>query len=206
MWSEALKAQLLANFGPTASQFRLGGDPTRTDLPSSLEVWMWHPDSHSDLTTLATCGICDQTLPNKADPKNPLQNLEGSGERVELHWAWMGKVDPELEVQRVQWLAQMALVPWMGADPFAWGQVLSLAGDIPGFPGCNGILLHPPFTDDGWAFAEGPQSEVHANSARIRILNVVPLRNDERLLASEHGLRPLFERWEREDRNPFKPL
>ncbi len=210
LWKQALRQQLESNFGPTASQFRLGGDPERPELPSELEIWLWHPDAHSDLSTLATCGLAAQRMPDSKDP-------DSLGERAELHFAWLGKVSPELEVERVRWLAQLALVPWNGGEAFAWGQVLSLAADIPGFPGCNGVLLHPPFSDEGWAFAQGPEILQEHSTNQVdptqqapetvaRIHNIVPLQNDERLLASQHGLKPLFERWQREDRNPFQPI
>lgn len=179
---EEIRAQYRQNFGEESAFFKLQGSD-RQDLPQDIEILLWHPDSHSDLSTLATLGLSDRATAN--------------GERVEMHFAYEGQLSREGESEMVEFLANLALFPFLSGQAAHWWQVIELDGEIPYFKGKSALVFHPPFHDEGWAFAESTQGPV-------RILNVVPLSIDEKTLAIHHGIAPLVERWQKEGFNPFQ--
>lgn len=179
---EELRQQYRQNFGDESAFFKLQGSD-RADLPPEMEILLWHPDQFSDLTTLATLGMSDRVMPG--------------GQRAELHFAWAGQLSREQESEMVEFLANLALFPFLSGQGAHLWQVIELDGEIPHFRGKKALLFHPPFHEDGWALAQSSQGDV-------RILNVVPISDDEKTLAIHHGIAPLVERWQKEGFNPFE--
>jgi hypothetical protein len=177
----AVREAYRANFGPEQALLKLTGSE-REDLPSELELLLWYPDAHSDLSTIATVGM------------STLAMVDGT--RAELHMAWMGRVDEGTEKSLVEFLANLAVSPFLTQQQWNWWTVLGLDGAVPGFGKKNGVLLHPPFHEEGWAMLESP-------AGKVKIFNVVPIFEDERLLLENHGPQALIERWNKERRDPF---
>lgn len=171
----------MQNFGPESANFRLQGSE-QSHLPSEIQLLLWHPDQHSDLSTLVTLGMSDLPMAN--------------GERAELHMAWEGQLSQDQESSLVEFLANLALYPFLSGQSAHWWQIIALDGEIPMFKGKKALVFHPPFHEEGWALAE-------TSAGPVRILNVVPISDDEQTLAIHHGIAPLVERWQREGRNPF---
>ena len=166
---DELRVQYRENFGSESASFNFTAS-SKENWPQSLEILVWHPDPYSDLTTLATLGMSDIPMSN--------------GERAELHWAWEGQLSQDQENQLVEFLANLALFPFAQQQHCHWWQVIGLDGSIPFFQNKTAVLLHPPFHEEGWAFAQTEQGDV-------RILNVVPIVQDEKLLIVEHGVSAL---------------
>lgn len=178
---EEIRQQYNQNFGPESAFFKLQGEDN-SKLPSQIELLLWHPDSYSDLSTLATLGMSDLPM--------------AEGERAELHLAWEGKLSENEEKSLVEFLANLALYPFLSGQKAHWWQVIELDGDIPCFKNKKALLFHPPFHEEGWA-------QIECSDTLVRILNVVPLSEDEKLLAIHHGINSLTDRWQKEGKNPF---
>ncbi len=185
--------QFQENFGSPSSTFRFQSEPNpipdvfkdEESSPELLDVFMWYPDKSSDLTTFATCGS-SQRVASK------------SSKRFELLWAFQGKLDSDTEKSMLEFLANVAIFPFQKGDEFNWWFSMEMTGDIPGFPGCNSIILHPPFHEKGWAV-------MHSDLFDKNLYNVVPLTAYEHNLKKEKGIQALQDFFFQKKVNIFAP-
>lgn len=178
--------EYLKNFGEPSVTVRLQGeeaaDPKR---PAILDLFIWYPDRNSDLTTFATCGMAQI-------------EIQGVEYRSELLFAMMGKPTPEKEREILEFLGNLALYPIGKKEPLQWWFSMEMTGEVPGFPKCNSVVLHPPFNEQGWAV-------MHFDLFDIQLFNVVPLTEQEHRLKKEKGVNALQQYLANKQVNIFKP-
>ena len=128
-----------------------------------LDVFVYRSNDEIPMTTFATVGMAARTLP-------------GTDERAELHLARRGRVSPEEENAIAVQPANLASHPWENDTSFAWGHLVGLQREFPTFFGCHAVFLGGPFVEGGWDVIDTAEGSV-------RILNVVPITEAERIHA-----------------------
>ncbi len=174
---EFIASQFAKNFGEPSLVYRFHAeanpipDAFKENLPETLDLYIWYPDKHSDLTTFATCGMSNLAFPH-------------SDKRGELLLALEGKPAKETEKQIAEFMANLAIFPFKNSEIYSWWFSMDLTGDVPGFPGCKALTLHPPFSEEGWAL-------IHTDLYDIQLFNIVPLTPYEHKIKREQGVEAL---------------
>lgn len=152
-----------ARWGPEDDAYTYEGGSSALDR---VDVFVYRADVKTAMTTFATIGMAAREMPG--------------GGRAELHFTVRGPVSRDVEGATATQLANLASYPWNpGAGGLGWGHMVSLPKDFPGFPGCPAVLLSGPLTPDGWDW-------IDTGAERVRVLNVVPITEDERALGREY--------------------
>ena len=169
--------QYIENFGTPAFSLRMqGGQDDR--FPPLLDLYFWEPDDKTDLTTIATNGISQKPFV-KIDPYGKEVNHRG-----ELNFYIVGKVPQEKQNALAEFIANIALVPFSNDEPLMYWTSYGLNGTVPEFPTCPAIVLHPPFSEEGWAMMD-------FKDFPIFLFNVVPLTEVEHnILTSNNATNP----------------
>lgn len=128
-----------------------------------IDVFVYRAKDDIPMTTLATVGMAARTMP-------------GTNDRAELHVARRGRITPAEENAIAIQLANLASHPWATKTSFDWGHLIGLQREFPTFPGCHAVFLSGPFVEGGWDFIE-------TSEGPVRILNVVPITEAERIHA-----------------------
>ena len=184
---EFVRQETVRNFGEPSHSMRFQGpeEPNPfSPFPPFLDIYVWKPDTDSDLTTCGTNGISQRPL-------------TGHEFRGEVHFAIQGKISAELEKQLGEFLANLALFPFSNKTSFDWWSSFGLSGVIPGFKTCNAIVLHPPFHEQGWA-------QMHWDEFDIKILNAVPITSEEHTIITSKSIPALQDFWGDKQINLFK--
>lgn len=128
-----------------------------------IDVFVYRANAGTPMTSLATIGMAARTMP-------------GTELRTELHLARRGVIIRDEEHKLAVQLANLASHPWSTGSHFDWGHMISVGGDIPAFAGCGAVFFSGPFTDGGWDY-------IRTGTGAVRILNVVPITEEERARA-----------------------
>lgn len=142
-------------------------NPTDRPAPTLKHVMVWPADDETDVCTFQTLGMSDRLMP-------------GADYAAELHMGvreYLRKPDRE---RVARFLANVAEYPFDHGRTLDWWHVVSQPGDIPHFPGCRHLLVHPKFADEGF-------DEVDDEGGPVRVLYVVPITPHERHLLIDHG-------------------
>lgn len=172
--------ELVERFGEPQHTFHFEvPDDAGGAVPEVIDVFAWTASPSAGITNFATAGMCDRPM-------------AGVGHRAELHFAVRDAL-PEAELERAATvLANLAAFPFLTGRALDWWHTLAHFGHLPGFPSCSGLLLHP-------AFVRGGFDRVESDGTTVKILNVVPITEDEMATAREHGVGRLMERIYRDD-------
>ena len=132
-----------------------------------LDVFLWQPRDANPMTTFSTMGMADAAMKDAAF-------------RCELHWTIRGKLSETEESDCASFLANLVNYPFL-KNTFVdhWHIITDLV--IPSFHQCSNILFHPTFIKNGW-------DQIQWRTQMIKILNIVPLTNEEGQLAKSSGI------------------
>ena len=166
---QKIESEYEKNFGVPNEVYKLYseslGDSTELQ---ELSVSVWRPDENSDLTTFATNGLS-------------AVKVGSSKIRCEFHLYIESELSLSLENELIQFLANLCLFPLTIKDKLQWWYSGKLTGEVPGFRNCNCFILHPPFSQDGWA-------QIKQGIEEVTLFNIVPLNDQEHLLKLEGGV------------------
>jgi len=175
----AMFDEIVERFGDPSRTWRFEAPPDARDVPDAIDVFAWDATPQVRITNLATVGMCDRPM-------------VGAGHRAELHFAVRGELGaPDLE-RAAALLADLAAFPFLTGRALDWWHTIARFGPFPGYSGCSAVLLHPAFAHGGW-------DRVDSGGVVVRILNVVPITDDEMATARERGVGALMERFARDD-------
>ena len=146
-----------------------------------------HEEDQADADDDAAVG--DVEVRPDAIPHVPLHEV---AHRAELHFAVRAALGADDLERAATTLANLAAFPFLTGRSLDWWHTLVRFGSLPGFPSCSAILLHPAFTHGGW-------DRIEAGETTIKILNVVPITEDEMATARDEGVGSLMERIYRDD-------
>jgi hypothetical protein len=177
-------AEHIERFGEPHRAVMFDESTRREDAPPGPDVlvMVWRPERGCPMSTFATIGMSARAMP-------------GSKLRAEVHLSVRGKVTAEVEKGITTLLANLAGYPWDHGHVLDWWHTLSNVGEIPGFPKCCAILLHPRFTEEAW-------DHVKQGREVVKILNAVPITANE-LAVARRDLRALLGRWEEDEIDVF---
>ena len=160
-----VEEQYVENFGAISSKLRMQGGQDKR-FPPMLDLYFWQPDDKTDLTTIATNGISQM----------PFVKEDASGKEVthrgELNFYVAGKLTEEKQNNLAEFIANLSLVPFSNDEPLMYWTSYELNGTVPEFPTCPAIVLHPPFSEEGWAMMD-------YKDFPIFLFNIVPLTKEE---------------------------
>jgi hypothetical protein len=176
----AVHDALLERFGEPQHTFRFEapGDPASA-VPEVVDVFAWTASPTVEITNFATAGMSERPM-------------NGVPHRAELHFAVRAALSEEDLERAATTLANLAALPFLTGRGLDWWHTLVRFGTLPGFPSCSAVLLHPAFTHGGW-------DRIEAGTTTVKILNVVPITEDEMATARDHGVGSLMERVYRDD-------
>ncbi len=165
----------IEKFGEPAQSFRYDNQSSDNGIsyPQFVDVMIWVPDEDVNMTTFATIGMSDKAM-------------KGVDYRVELHLAVEGALDENTTGKLTIFLANLSLYPFMNSTYFDWWHTVPNAGNIPGFPSTQSLLLHPAFVKDGWDL-------ICTDLGHIKIINIVPITKEEQQMSKEKGINALLD-------------
>ena len=142
-------------------------DQPPTNRPTLKNVMVWPADDRTSVTTFQTLGVSDRKIP-------------GTDYSAELHMGIRAFL-PKPERERVsRFLANVAEYAYDHRRTLDWWHVIGNPGEIPHFPGCKHLMLHPRFTEEG--FDTVPDAD-----GAVKVFFVVPITPLERHLLVDHG-------------------
>lgn len=158
------------NYGDPDLQFQF--DTNGSNLLSRLDVFVWQPTNKIPMTTFSTMGMADTPM-------------KGVTYRCEIHWIIRGTLSDTEQSECASFLANLAEYPFK-KNTFLdhWHIIPNLP--IPEFNNCSNILFHPTFITGGW-------DNMEWNTCLIKILNLVPITNEENKLAVRSGVNVMLD-------------
>lgn len=160
--------ELIRRFGEPSGS-RTFNDARSSDhtWPQRIDVLHWADEEDLDINTFATVGMCDR----------PMMHAE---HRCEIHLSIRGRFE-DLDIPKTSaFCANLAAYPYANETFFDWTQVVLSPGEIPHFPNCCCVMLHPAFYEDGWDAME-------FEGVKIQIMNLVPLTPNEMADRKKYG-------------------
>ncbi|MEV6323808.1 suppressor of fused domain protein [Nocardia sp. NPDC051787] len=161
---------LQKTWGPEDGGYVFENGPGPVDR---LDVLVYRPTDTVPMTLFATIGMSVEAMPSTPGA--------GGDQRAELRFGRRGSLSREEEGAVAKQLANIAIFPWNGGSGLAWGHVVGIDNDFPTFAGCRAVFLSGPLT-------ENSQDCLWVGDDVVRILNVVPITEDER--ARARAMRP----------------
>lgn len=178
----------LDHFGEPDRSRRFGDgscQPGEEHFPSWIDVFIWRGDEEIDITTFATIGVSEKPM-------------EECSHRAEMHFAIRREFTEAEENQVCVFLANLAVYPFHHRTHFNWWHTLGTPGNIPLFSDEMAVLLHPAFVEEGWDY-------VNVDNLTVKILNVVPITQEERAMVRQQGAQSLLNLWEEQEIDIFAP-
>jgi hypothetical protein len=137
---------------------------------------IWRPNDSIDIGTFSTIGMAARPMVD-------------ADYRAELHFSVRRKSFTEAEEHQIAlFLANLATYPFHYGTRLNWWHSLRDPGSIPLYSVGMSVLFHPRFVKDGW-------DTITHDQQKVRLLNVVPITQEERQLRSDSGLDALCDRW-----------
>lgn len=154
-----------------------GNDPIKgmEHIPSRIEVLIWRANEDIDVNVFATIGMSDMAM-NKVDY------------RAELHFGVRGELVDDEIFDICVFLANLAVHPFHHNTYFNWFHLFSNPGPVPCFSKATAILFQPTLTEGGW-------DRIETEGKLVKILKVIPIPEEERLLMKDKGYPALFDYW-----------
>ncbi len=172
----------LERFGEPDDSVTYQDDEETYGRPTRIDIVAWRRSAEVDVTTFSTIGMAALPMP-------------GAGHRAELHFTIRRDVDHAAANAIAQFLANLAIHPFLNDTFFDWWHKLRYPDQIPLFKGATAVLFHPRFVKSGWDM-------IKFNGVLVKILNVVPITADEYNI--DHVV-DLTDHWRRIDLDPFTP-
>lgn len=173
---KAIYKEHIHYFGEPSNSIRFGSEKSiekEEYIPGLMDVFIWQSDEKTDVTTFSTIGMSDK----------PMINADF---RAELHFAIRGYLSED-EISKVaKFLANVAVYPFIENIYLDWLHILSDPDLIPCFSKATSILFHPAFVKNGW-------DTIKTNNITVKLLNIVPITEEERLLIKKNGIHKLFD-------------
>jgi hypothetical protein len=144
-----------------------------SNIFNRLDVFLWEPTGQIPMTTFSTAGMADL-------------EMKGVSHRCEIHWTIRGLLTEKEEADCAQFLAVLAEYPFLKNAPLDHWHIISRVA-IPAFPKCSHILFHPTFVKEGW-------DKIEFKGQTIKILNMVPITDEENKIAVNSGVDTLLDR------------
>jgi hypothetical protein len=141
--------------------------PGSTHRPGLKHVMVWPADDEVDVCTFNTLGMSEEPIP-------------GADYRAELHMGVRRFLREPQRERLARFLANVAEYPFHHTRTLDWWHVIANPGEIPQFPGCKHLLLHPKFTDEGF-------DTIEDQDGPVKLFYVVPVTPLERHLLVDHG-------------------
>jgi hypothetical protein len=161
----------VTNYGDPDLQYEFGQG--EHELFHRLDVFVWQATTDIPMTTFSTSGMADLVM-------------KDAGHRCEMHWTIRGMLAEKDISSCSYFLSKLAEYPFIkNAALDHWHIVAGL--DIPIFPKCSNLLFHPTFVKDGW-------DKIDWNGETIKILNIVPLTDEEYREAVTSGVNVMLDR------------
>ena len=185
---KAVYFEHLDNFGEPDHSIRFGDGTIRENeehFPPIIDVMIWRPDGSADITTFSTIGMSE--MPMTEVPY-----------RCELHFSVRSEKPLENESTIARFLANLATYPFHYETHFNWWHTLRDPGRIPLFSEGMAVLFHPRFVGDGW------DTIIHHDQT-VKLLNVVPITQEERRLNDDSGIQALMDHWGDQMIDLFEP-
>jgi hypothetical protein len=136
-------------------------------------VMAWPADEHCDVTSFQSLGMSDR-------------RMTGADYFCEVHFALRARLTEQERLEVARRIADVCAYPFQFDRKLDWWEVIRDPGRLPGFEGCQHLLLHPRLTPEGFDQIEDPDGIV-------KVLHLVPITPLERQLLLEHGRRALQE-------------
>jgi hypothetical protein len=172
----------LERFGEPDDAVTFRDDEESYGRPARIDIVVWRRSAEVDVTTFATIGMAALPMP-------------GASHRAELHFTIRRNVDRAIIDAVSEFLANLAVYPFLNDTFFDWWHKLSYPGQIPLFQQATALLFHPRFGKTGW-------DTIKFNSVQVKILNVVPITADEYAM---DNVPDLLDHWHRTDIDLFTP-
>lgn len=161
----------VTNYGDPDLQYEFG--PGEHKLFHRLDIFVWQATNHIPMTTFSTAGMADLVMKDAAH-------------RCEIHWTIRGTLAEKDISSCSYFLSKLAEYPFTKNITLDhWHIIKDL--DIPVFSKCSNILFHPTFVKDGW-------DKIDWNGETIKILNIVPLTDEEGREAVTSGVNVMLDR------------
>jgi len=170
----------LEHFDEPDHSIRFGDGTVREGkehFPPVIDVMLWRANDSCDITTFATIGMSERPL-------------TGAKHRAEIHFSIRATLSETDEHKVALFLANLATYPFHYGTHLDWWHSVRDPGTIPLFSEGMSVLFHPRFVDDGW------DTIVHEGQT-VKLLNAIPITQEERQLKNDSGLNALFEVWEK---------
>ena len=106
--------------------------------------------------------------------------MRGAKYFTELHLGCRVRLKKQDRERMARYLANIAEYPFTNDLKLNWWEVITKPGNVPFFPGCRHLLLHPRLTTEGVDVFEDEEGSV-------RLLYVVPITPLEHHLFVAHG-------------------
>lgn len=146
------------HFGEPDDSMFFSDEKLPDNFPDFIDIMIWRPDKETDITTFSTIGM--STAPMK------------DGNRVELSFAIRKNLTEEEKNKVCIFIANLVLYPFFTETHLSWWHKLLEPGNIPVFKTAKALLFHPAFIENGF-------DTVETSEGTVKILNIVPLKQEE---------------------------
>ncbi|WP_327392091.1 suppressor of fused domain protein [Streptomyces sp. NBC_01186] len=144
-----------------------------------LDVMVHRAQEHTATTAFATIGMAAHPMPAPGGPAvDGPASVPTPEERAELRLFRRGPLPPADEGRLATRLANLAAYPWTRGHPLGWGELVGFDDELPAFPGCRTLFLAGPWLT-------GQPATVETGVGPVRVLNAVPVSDEERQRARE---------------------
>lgn len=161
----------VTNYGDPDLQYEFGSGENK--LFHRLDIFVWQATKDIPMTTFSTSGMADLVMKDTVH-------------RCEIHWTIRGTLAEKDISSCSYFLSKLAEYPFTKNITLDhWHIITGL--DIPVFSKCSNLLFHPTFVKDGW-------DKIDWNGETIKILNIVPLTDEEYREAENSGVNVMLDR------------
>jgi tetratricopeptide (TPR) repeat protein len=136
-------------------------------------VMAWPADKDCDVTSFLSLGMSER-------------RMIGADYFCEVQFAIRAPLTKQQRLEVARRVADTCAYPFQYDRKLDWWEVIRNPGRLPGFEGCQHILLHPRLNPEGFDLVEDPEGIV-------KVLYLVPITPLERHLIVEHGRQALQE-------------
>lgn len=160
--SKFVYSEHIHNYGKPDESIRFGDPNSYSDkknVPNYIDILVWYPNGETEITTFSTIGMCNSSM-------------HTAEYRAELHFAVREMLDEYSVHQIANFLANLAVYPFINNTYFDWWHMHIQPNKIPLFKFASMILFHPAFVNKGW-------NDFYFHNTQIKVLNVVPITPDE---------------------------
>jgi len=108
------------------------------------------------------------------------RRMAGADYFCDVHFAVRARLDKDERLAVARRVADVCAYPFQHGLRLDWWEVIRDPGRLPGFPGCEHLLLHPRLAPEGFDEIDDPDGVV-------KVLYLVPITPGERRLLLDEG-------------------